>query len=68
MQSDFVIIIARALTWSGDLVSGIGIPAHGILVRYRSVPVSDWVIFFQYQTIPDIGIFIHSGKTVILKG
>jgi hypothetical protein len=41
--------------------AGIGIPASCISVRYKSIPVPDWVPIFRYQTGSGIGIFVHSG-------
>ncbi len=29
---------------------GIGIPASGLSVRYRSIPLPDWVPLFRYRT------------------
>jgi hypothetical protein len=41
--------------------AGIGIPASCISVRYRSIPVPDWVPLFRYPTGSGIGFFVHSG-------
>ncbi len=41
--------------------AGIGIPAYGISVQYRSIFVQDWVPLIRYRTAPGIGILIHSG-------
>jgi hypothetical protein len=39
----------------------IGISASCVSVRYRSIPVQDWVPLFRYRTGSGIGIFVHSG-------
>jgi hypothetical protein len=45
--------------------AGIGIPASCILVRYRSIPVPDWVLLSRYRTGSGIGVFVHSGTGLI---
>ncbi len=37
----------------------IGIPVSDISVRYRSIPVPDWVPLLRYRTGTDIGILFH---------
>jgi hypothetical protein len=41
--------------------AGIGILASCISVRYRSIPVPNWISLFRYRTGSGIGIFVHSG-------
>jgi hypothetical protein len=41
--------------------AGIGIPASGISVWYRSILVPDWVPIIRYRTDTGIGIFVPSG-------
>ncbi len=41
--------------------AGIGIPASDISIRYRSIPVTDWVFLFRYRTGSGIGTLFHSG-------
>ncbi len=41
--------------------AGVGIPSSSISVRYRSIPVPDWIPVFRHRTASGIGIFIHSG-------
>jgi hypothetical protein len=45
--------------------AGIGISASYISVRYRSIPVPDWVLIFRYRTGSGISIFVHSGTGLI---
>jgi hypothetical protein len=45
--------------------AGIDIPASCILVRYRSIPVQDWVLLSLYRTGSGIGVFVHSGIRLI---
>ncbi len=40
---------------------GIGIPASDFSVRYRSIPVPDWVPLFRYQIGSVICILFHPG-------
>ncbi len=40
--------------------AGIGIPASYISVRYRSIPLPDWVPLFRYRTGSGIVISDHS--------
>jgi hypothetical protein len=42
--------------------AGIGISASCISVRYRSIPVPDWVTSFWYRTGSGIGIFCYSAS------
>ncbi len=46
-------------------IHNIGLPVSCISVRYRSIPVPDWVHLFQYCTGSGIGIFVHSGTGLI---
>ncbi len=45
-------------------VAGVGILAFDISVRYRNIPVPDWVPLFWYRPDSGIGIRHSSGWTV----
>jgi hypothetical protein len=50
---------------AGHRHAGIGIPASCVSVRYRSIPVPDWVLLSRYLTGSGIGVFVHSGTGLI---